>query len=62
MQASRQPTSKLSWVDYSLVHKGKTARNDLAHRAVIASKKDCHMYIQAVGAELYEWGLITSFP
>ncbi|MDX8527107.1 hypothetical protein RFM68_21645 [Mesorhizobium sp. MSK_1335] len=56
MSASR---SALNWIDYDLVTNGRSARNDLAHRAIVASAADCFKFINAVGAELRGWGIIS---
>lgn len=55
MEASKD---SLPWKDYELVEAGKNARNELAHRAVILSKKDCFRYIDAIEVELTSWGII----
>jgi hypothetical protein len=50
--------SAISWVDSKLVDQGRTARNDLAHKAKIVTKADCLKYIDAIGSEFRSWGII----
>jgi hypothetical protein len=49
----------LSWIDFDSVEKGRVARNDLAHRAKLASKNECRAFIEAVEVEFRHWGLIS---
>jgi hypothetical protein len=56
MEASKQ---HLPWQDYDLVSRGKDARNDLAHRAILLPKKECFLYVDAVGVELKAWGIVN---
>lgn len=55
MQASRQ---FLPWQDFDLVSRGKDARNEVAHKAVLLSKSECFLYIEAVGKELQAWRVV----
>jgi hypothetical protein len=49
----------IKWLNYALVNQGRDARNGLAHRNTLVAKNDCLRYIEAVGAELKGWGLIS---
>ena len=51
--------SVIPWLDYNLINTGRTARNDLAHKSKIASKKDCLKYVEAVGQQLKAWNIIS---
>lgn len=55
MKVSR---STLSWQNYDLVDKGRNARNDLAHKAILSEKDDCCKYINAIEVELKAWEVI----
>lgn len=55
MAASRD---LLPWQDYATVDAGRVARNDLAHRAALIPKNQCHLYVNAIGNEFRAWGLI----
>lgn len=49
----------LNWNDFKTVGEdGLEARNDLAHRAILLSKQDCHKYIEAIELELKTWGVL----
>jgi len=58
MQAAKNAPG-LSWIDFDSVEKGRVARNDLAHRAKLASKNECRAFIEAVEVEFRNWGLIS---
>ena len=47
----------LPWKDYTLVEAGKNARNDMAHRAILLSDKECLSCIEAIVVELKAWGV-----
>jgi len=57
---ARMESSKgiIPWVNFELILAGKESRNDLAHRAVVLSKKECFKYILAIEAELKSWGIL----
>lgn len=55
MEASK---AHLPWQNYDDVWKGKEARNDLAHEAIILAKDECFKYIDAVEEELRVWGIL----
>jgi hypothetical protein len=44
--------SNFKWTDFASLTKGKDIRNDVAHRAKLASKQDCFKYINLIEAEL----------
>jgi len=48
----------IKWLDYDTVDAGRLARNHLAHRNAMASHDDCLRYINAIGVELKNWGLV----
>tara|TARA_R110001583_G_scaffold60983_1_gene180731 strand:- start:300 stop:719 length:420 start_codon:yes stop_codon:yes gene_type:complete len=50
----------LDWLDYGSVNTGKESRNGIAHRAILLSKEDCQMYINAIEDELRHWGAINA--
>ena len=54
----RDSRGSLPWHDYPLVDSGKKARNDLAHKAIIAPIADCKKYVDAIEAELKAWGVL----
>ena len=56
---SSKNTTAIKWLNYSLVDQGRKARNGLAHENTLVAKNDCLRYIEAVGAELKGWGLIS---
>jgi hypothetical protein len=53
MEASK---SVIPWQNYALVDAGKTARNELAHKAKLLGKAACFEYIGAIEKELRAWG------
>ena len=55
MKASK---TKLPWQNYSLVWKGKIARDKLAHKAILVEKVRCLEFIEAIEVELKAWGVI----
>ena len=59
MLGTKMDASKthLPWQNYDLVFKGKEARNDLAHQALVLKKRECFIYIDAIEAELRAWGV-----
>ena len=58
MFASNGP---LKWLNYEVVAEGKTARNDLAHRAtLIPTKAECFRFILAIERELLGWDVIPA--
>lgn len=59
MLGAKMDASKvyLPWQNYDLVFKGKEARNDLAHQALVLKKRECFIYIDAIEAELRAWGI-----
>lgn len=48
----------LTWQDYNTLDKGREARNDLAHGAILVEKNDCLKYINAIEVELKAWEVI----
>jgi hypothetical protein len=50
--------TKLAWQNYLLVDSGKTARNELAHRATLVERAHCLQFIEAIEVELRAWGVI----
>ena len=48
----------LPWQDYALVDQGKTARNDLAHKATLLPKRECFRFIDAIETELTAWQVL----
>lgn len=48
----------LPWQDYSIVNKGREARNYLAHEAKLLSKADCLRYIDAIESEIQAWNVV----
>jgi len=48
----------LPWQDYNIVDKGREARNNLAHGAILVEKNDCLKYINAIEVELKAWEVI----
>lgn len=60
MLGTKMDASKihLPWQDYDLVFKGKEARNDLAHQALLLEKRNCYIYIEAIEIELRAWSIL----
>lgn len=50
--------SALAWQNYTLVDVGKTARNDLAHKAKLVPTVDCLAFIEAIEVELKAWHIL----
>lgn len=48
----------LHWQNYDLIWKGKEARDNLAHRAVLLNKKESFLYIYALEKEFSAWKLL----
>jgi hypothetical protein len=55
-------TPPLSWKDLSLIKEAVSRRNDLAHHAAIVPRDDCRKYIDAIEAELVQWGIVDAPP
>ncbi|MCC8940843.1 hypothetical protein H8A99_31490 [Bradyrhizobium sp. Arg68] len=49
----------IPWLDYDLIDAGREARNRLAHESQLVSKQDCIEYIEAIGAQLRAWNIIS---
>ena len=48
----------LPWQNYAYVEAGKTARNALAHDAVLLGDADCRGFIEAIELELRAWRIL----
>ncbi len=48
----------LTWVDYAVVKEMVKKRNDLAHKGVLHSRKDCWRYISVIETELRAWSIV----
>lgn len=57
MHASK---SVIPWVDFNLVDKARQERNKVAHDQKILPRGDCWKYIDAIEAELLEWGILSA--
>ncbi|MCH5374334.1 MAG: hypothetical protein JJ992_10170 [Planctomycetes bacterium] len=50
--------SAIPWNDWPLVGELIDRRNELAHKAVVISRKDCFRYIEAIENELRAWKIV----
>jgi hypothetical protein len=57
MDASKR--SGLNWVDYALVDKARTKRNEIAHNRIWMDQADCWNYLDAIEAELRSWKIVV---
>ncbi len=48
----------LPWQDYGLVERGKSARNDLCHGAIMVPRREIIEYTDAVRTELKAWAIL----
>lgn len=48
----------LPWQDWALAWDGKEKRDGLAHRAEVATKRKCALYVDAIEAELRAWKVL----
>ena len=46
----------IRWVDFDLVFEGKDRRDGIAHHRVWLDLKDTRKYLDAIEAELRDWG------
>jgi hypothetical protein len=58
----RDSEHALPWRNYPLIKEAKCCRNALAHRAKIIPHADCWRYIDAIEAELVQWGIVDAPP
>jgi hypothetical protein len=49
---------QITWIDYALIDKGLTARNDLAHRSKLATKADALKYVDGIEADMRAWQIV----
>jgi len=55
MEASRP---HIPWRNFDTINKGRLARNELAHEAVLLSKEECIRFIEAIRLELVGWSIL----
>ncbi len=48
----------LTWADYTAVKEMVKKRNELAHKGVLCSRKDCWRYISVIETELRGWSIL----
>lgn len=57
LNASRQ---NLPWTDFAIIKEGADRRNDVAHRGDVLPRGACWKYVDAIKAELVDWGVLES--
>ena len=55
MKASK---SKINWLDYEFIDRGRDARNDLSHKGVFISVEESFAYVEGIERELQNWGIL----
>jgi hypothetical protein len=62
IKASVKLSPPVSWVNLQLINEAVKHRHALAHRAKIIPRGDCWRYIDAIEAELVQWGIVDAPP
>ncbi len=56
MKASK---SKINWLDYEFIDRGREARNALAHKGVFISLEESFAYVEGIERELQSWEILV---